>query len=300
MEKVKEETATDYNLVITRIINAPRELVFDVWTNPEHVKQWWSPKGFTNPVVDWDAKPGNALLVHMKGPDGVIYPMDGEFVEVIRPEKLVLIAGALNNEGKRMFEVLTTVTFEDEGGKTKLTMSAAPAKITPEAAPHLAGMSIGWNQSLDKLEDYVRKVYEEPFVIERTFNASAEKIWKAISDKDLMKKWYFDLKEFKPVVGFEFQFYGGPSPEKQFLHLCKITEVIIDKKLTYSWRFDGYEGNSFVTFELFPEGDKTKLRLTHAGIESFPISNPDFAKNNFAAGWTHLIGTSLKEFLENN
>lgn len=299
MEKVKDETATDYNLVITRIINAPRELVFDVWTNPEHVRQWWSPKGFTNPVVDWDAKPGNSLLVHMKGPDGVIYPMDGEFVEVIRPEKLVLIAGALNNEGKRMFEVLTTVTFEDIGGKTKLTLSASPSKITPEAAQHLAGMSIGWSQSLDKLEDYVIKVNQEPYVIERTFNASAEKIWNAITDNNLMKKWYFDLKEFKPVVGFEFRFYGGP-PEKQYLHLCKITEVIPGKKLTHSWRYDGYEGNSFVTFELFPEGDKTRLKLTHTGLETFPGSNPHFAKHNFAEGWTHIIGTSLKEFLENN
>ena len=59
-----------------------------------------------------------------------------------------------------------------------------------------------------------------------------------------------------------------------------------------------YEGNSFVTFELFPEGDKTKLKLTHKGLETFPASNPDLAKENFAAGWEQIIGTSLKEFLE--
>src|SRR6185295_6121124 len=108
---------------------------------------------------------------------------------------------------------------------------------------------------------------------------------------------YFDLPKFKPEVGLEFQFSAGKD-EKQYLHLCKITEVITGKKLTHSWRYDGYEGNSFVTFELFPEGNKTRLRLTHEGLETFPKSNPDLAKENFAEGWTSIIGTSLKEFLE--
>ena len=137
----------------------------------------------------------------------------------------------------------------------------------------------------------------EPFVIERTFNAPAEKMWKAITDKNEMKQWYFDLAEFKPEVGFEFQFYGGP-PEKQYLHLCKITEVVAGKKLTYSWRYDGYEGNSFVTFELFAEENTTRVKLTHAGLETFPKENPDLAKHNFAEGWTDIIGRSLKEFVE--
>jgi uncharacterized protein YndB with AHSA1/START domain len=136
----------------------------------------------------------------------------------------------------------------------------------------------------------------EPFVIERTYNAPVEKVWKAITDKNQMKQWYFDLAEFKPEVGFEFQFYGG-TEEKQWLHLCKVTEVVPMKKLTHSWRYEGYEGNSFVTFELFPEGNKTRLKLTHEGLETFPPL-PEFRKENFAEGWTSIIGTSLKEFLE--
>lgn len=137
----------------------------------------------------------------------------------------------------------------------------------------------------------------EPFVIERTFNAPIEKVWNAISDKNQMKKWYFDLAAFKPEVGFEFQFTGGP-PEKVYLHLCNVTEVIPGKKLTYSWRYDGYEGNSFVTFELFAEDNKTRLKLTHAGLETFPVSNPHLAKENFAMGWTEIIGTNLGKFLD--
>lgn len=137
----------------------------------------------------------------------------------------------------------------------------------------------------------------EPFVIERTYNAPVEKVWEALTDKDEMKQWYFDLAEFRPEVGFEFRFRGGPE-DRSYLHVCKITEVVPGKKLTYSWRYDGYDGNSFVTFELLPEGGKTRLKLTHAGLETFPANNADFKKENFAAGWTHITGVSLKEFVE--
>lgn len=137
----------------------------------------------------------------------------------------------------------------------------------------------------------------EPFVIERTMNAPTEKVWKAITDKDQMKQWYFDLAEFKPEVGFEFSFVGG-SEEKQYVHLCKITEVVPGKKLQYSWRYDEYPGNSFVTFELFPDGDKTRLKLTHEGLETFPTDNKDFARSSFEAGWAYIIGKSIIEFVE--
>lgn len=137
----------------------------------------------------------------------------------------------------------------------------------------------------------------EPFITERIYHAPASKVWKAISDKDDMKQWYFDLPEFRTEVGFEFQFAAG-TDEHKYLHLCKITEVVAGKKLTYSWRYDGYEGNSFVTFELFEESNTTRLKLTHEGLETFPASNPDLAKHNFATGWTQIIGTSLKEFVE--
>jgi len=139
----------------------------------------------------------------------------------------------------------------------------------------------------------------EPFVKEITLNAPASKVWKAISDKDEMKQWYFDLPEFKAEIGFEFQFYGGEE-DKLYLHLCKVTEVIPGKKLTYSWRYDGYSGISFVTFELFEEGNKTRLKLTHAGLESFPADNPDLARKNFEMGWNQIIGESLKNYLEKN
>ena len=138
---------------------------------------------------------------------------------------------------------------------------------------------------------------EGMFVIERMYNAPVSSVWRAITDKEQMKHWYFDLAEFKPEIGFEFQFYAG-SDKKKYLHLCKITNVIEEKLLTYSWRYDEYAGNSSVTFELFEEGNQTRLKLTHKGLESFATDNPDFAEQSFAEGWSYLIGKALKEFLE--
>ena len=137
----------------------------------------------------------------------------------------------------------------------------------------------------------------EPFVIERTLNAPPQKVWEAITDRDKMKQWYFDIADFRPELGFEFTFTGG-SEEKTYVHLCKVTKVDPGKTLQYSWRYQDYPGNAFVTFELFAEGDATRLKLTHEGLETFPTDNKDFARESFSAGWTHIIGTSIKEFVE--
>lgn len=137
----------------------------------------------------------------------------------------------------------------------------------------------------------------EPFVIEQIYNAPVDKVWEAITDRDKMKEWYFDLAEFRAEEGFEFRFEGGPD-DRKYLHLCKVTEVIPGKKLQYSWRYDGYEGNSFVTWELFAEGEQTRLKLTHSGLETFPASNPDLDKKNFVAGWTDIVCKSLKTYME--
>jgi len=138
----------------------------------------------------------------------------------------------------------------------------------------------------------------EPFVIERTLNAPVQKVWEAITDKEKMKQWYFDLSDFKPEIGFEFNFPGKGNEGQDYTHLCKITKVEPGKLLQYSWRYKNYAGNSFVTFELFPEGDATKLKLTHEGLETFPQDSKDFARESFAGGWTYLIGKSIKEFVE--
>jgi uncharacterized protein YndB with AHSA1/START domain len=138
---------------------------------------------------------------------------------------------------------------------------------------------------------------EAPIIIERTYNAPIDKVWKALTDKDQICQWYFNIPDFKAEPGFEFEFIGKGKDGTGYLHKCKITIVIPPFKLAHSWRYDGYEGNSLVSFELKADGDKTHLTLTHSGFESFPAIAA-FAKESFVEGWTYITGTSLKKFVE--
>jgi uncharacterized protein YndB with AHSA1/START domain len=134
-------------------------------------------------------------------------------------------------------------------------------------------------------------------VVERVLDAPIAKVWKALTDVDQMRHWYFDLKQFKPQVGFEFEFvveHEGNS----YHHLCRVTEVIPQKRIAYSWRYKGEPGNSLVTFELVGEGDKTRVKVTHTGIDTFP-KTPAYARKNFEAGWTAIL-TELEKFFGRN
>lgn len=151
------------------------------------------------------------------------------------------------------------------------------------------------------MENQLGKISEEnddsKVVIERVLDRPVEKVWKAITDREQMKKWYFDLDGFRPEKGFHFKFSGQGHTGEQYMHLCTITEIIPQKKLQYSWEYEGHPGHSLVTFELSEMGDKTKLNLTHEGLETFPQDNTDFARKSFREGWSELTGKLLPEFL---
>jgi uncharacterized protein YndB with AHSA1/START domain len=436
------------DLLLTRVFDAPRALVFAAWTDPGQLAQWWGPHGFTNPRCEWDVSPGGLIRVDMRGPDGTVYPMVGAYREIVEPERLVFTAGALDAQGELLFEIMNTVTFAEAGGKTTVTLRTEVLNQTTGAAQHLDGQAEGWSQSLERFGTFLEEVQKEgaaaaagrelvisrdfdasremlweamttpvhfvqwwgpqgfsttveemdvrpggalkfvmhgpdgtdypndcvftevvkpervgyslgggrkgapaihidtswtfdaleggrtrvtihmefrtpedrekvvkeygaieggkqtlgrlaelaaktPLVIERAFDAPVETVWRAITDNDHIQKWFFELPEFKPEPGFEFQFvveHDGTT----FDHRCRVTEVIPGKKLSYTWRYEGYEGDSLVTFELFPEEGKTRLRLTHEGLHTFP-KTPAYARTNFLRGWTSLIGTDLKE-----
>jgi uncharacterized protein YndB with AHSA1/START domain len=136
----------------------------------------------------------------------------------------------------------------------------------------------------------------ETVVVQRTLNAPVAKVWQALTDVDQMREWYFDLNEFKPEVGFEFEFVVEHEGNK-YHHLCRITDVVPEKKIAYTWRYNGEPGDSLVAFELLGQGEKTRVTVTHTGIETFP-KTPAYERKNFEAGWTAIIGTELKQFVE--
>lgn len=145
-------------LTLTRVFNAPRELVFDVWTDPKHLAQWWGPDCFTNPVCRVDARPGGELYIVMRSPDGQDYPMKGVFQELRRPVRLSFTNRALDGNGVELLEGITTVSFEAEGGKTRVTVHTVMRAKIPQAAAALAGMEPGWNQTLDGLDTYLGEI----------------------------------------------------------------------------------------------------------------------------------------------
>lgn len=139
----------------------------------------------------------------------------------------------------------------------------------------------------------------KPLVVERTYNAAIEKVWKGITDRDQMKEWYFDIREFRPEKGFKFSFTGGDD-KVQYLHDCEVLVADPPNKLSYSWTYPEHNnGYSVVTFELFREGEqKTRVKLSHEGLDSFPNDDPNFAVASFTGGWNAIIGESLKNYVE--
>jgi len=156
-ESAKASPFAERELVIIRVFDAPRERVFKAWTDANLLAQWWGPKGFTNPVCEVDPKPGGALRIVMRAPDGAEYPMKGVFREIVPPSRLVFTNIAVDKDGHPIIEGLTTVTFADEGGKTKLTLQTRGVAVVDYAAAYLQGMEAGWAQSLEKLEALVRR-----------------------------------------------------------------------------------------------------------------------------------------------
>lgn len=285
-----ESASAGREMLISRVFDAPRELVWDAWTDGSHVGNWWGPNGFTTTTHARDFRPGGAWRFTMHGPDGTDYPNEIVYAEIARPERLAYAHG--RGDGQPA-EFDTTVTFADEGGKTRVTLRAVFASVERFEAAMKFGAVEGGNQTMAR---FAAHLVRAPVVVERTFAASVDRVWQAITDKDQMKRWYFDLKEFRPEPGFAFDFtveHGGA----RYVHLCRITEVIPRKKLAYTWRYEGHPGDSLVTFELQAEGGRTRLRLTHEGLETFPTLAA-FAKGNFLEGWTELLGSSLPKFLE--
>ena len=131
------------------------------------------------------------------------------------------------------------------------------------------------------------------------YNAPVDVIWKALTDKDELKKWYFELDEFRPEVGFEFRFEGTGRTGEKYMHICVVTEVIPLKKMQYSWRYENWAGNSTVTFELEARGDRTQVTLIHDGVSSFTPDQPDFTQESFSEGWKSILRQNLSAYLGN-
>lgn len=151
------ENFGEASVEIVRVFDAPRALVWQAWTDPTMMAQWFGPRQFTSSVPELEARVGGKLRIVMHGPDGNDYPMKGVFLEVVAPERLVFSNIALDHDGNHLLEGKTTVTLTEQGGKTTLTVKSHAVGRVPIAPQMLAGMNAGWNQSIDKLGELVAR-----------------------------------------------------------------------------------------------------------------------------------------------
>lgn len=139
-------------IVIARLFSAPRAMVYRAWTDPVQFAKWWGPDGYEISVCEFDVRPGGALKIDMSGAGGWLMRMDGQFIEVVENEKLKFTTTAFNDEnGIPSHEHINSVSFGDENGQTKVLLTVEVVKV-PEGAAATEGLSQGWRQSFDKLE----------------------------------------------------------------------------------------------------------------------------------------------------
>jgi uncharacterized protein YndB with AHSA1/START domain len=271
-----------HEIKISRLIDAPRERVFDAWTNPSSLNAWWGPQGFTNTTESIDVRPGGVWQFVMHSPDGTDYPNRITFEEIVRPERITYLHG--EDEGKpRDFN--TTVTFEDAGGRTLLTMNMvfANEKLRHEALGF--GAIEGGHSTIDKLTEFVAAAGGQPsLVISRIFHAPVERVWRAWTETEQIKQWWGPEHFTAPVAKIDFReggkyHYAMRDPDgNDYWSTGKFVEIVPHQRIVYTDSFADAEGNvipattfgmgddypdvttATVTFEDIGEG-RTRLTL---------------------------------------
>ena len=285
-----------------RMLDHPVPQVWQALTQPEQLAQWLAPASIA-------PGPGGSITLQLTGGT-----MGGK---ITRWKENVLLEYAWHNGSTVRWEL-----FNEGQERTRLLFTHCHIMER-----QLADAAKGWHYHLDMLaltlagkkgpahpveiwDDITREAtlrYKaaldkprqaaDPFVIERVYNAPVSRVWQALTNKEELKNWCFDIAEFEPEEDYEFTF-SGENENRVFIHFCRITEVVDQRRLSYSWRYENVNGVSHVTWELFPEGGKTRLRLTHEGLEKFAHAGPDFVRSNFVGGWGYYFDKALPSWLE--
>lgn len=189
MTSSTEHNTADREIVTTRLINAPRELVWEAWTNPARLAVWWGPRGFTTTTHTMDFRVGGRWRYTMHGPDGTDYPNLVAYREIVKPERIVY-----NHSGEDEFSDIrfhSTVTFETQGAKTKVTLRAVfPTQEERDRVSEKSGAVEGGKQTLERLDEHTAIMAGPVLEITRLLNAPRELVWKAWTEKDRLAQWW--------------------------------------------------------------------------------------------------------------
>lgn len=318
-EKSEVIAGTDREMVITRLINAPRELLWEAWTDPARLAVWWGPRGFRTTTHTMDFRVGGIWRYTMHGPDGTDYPNLIAFREIEKPERVVYDHSGEGELDDTKFH--TTVTFETQGTKTKVTMRAIfPTKEERDHVIEKFGALEGGKQTLERLDEQAAIMVGPELVIERMCNAPQAQVWKAWTEAGPLAQWWgpkgFALGvaslDVKPGGTFLYSMRssGGQEMWGKFVY----RDVISPERLVYVSSFSDPEGNvtrapfggDFTHWPLeilnhltlSESGGKTKLVLRSAPINASDEERATFVavQKNVQAGFAATF-EQLEEYL---
>ncbi len=311
---------SDREIVFTRILHASRELVWQAWTDPKHVVNWWGPRGFTTTSKKMDFRVGGAWEHVMHGPDGANYPNKSIFKEIIPLERITYSHGGGREEGPGA-SFTATWTFETvEGDKTRLTGRLVfPSAGARDFVAKEFGAIEGGQQTLERASEYVASLQVQPFIITREFNAPRDLMWKAWTEGDRFVQWFgpkgvrISLVKFDPRPGgtthYRMEMPGG----KEVWGKAVYREVVPPEKLVWINSFSDQQGGitrhpltsdrwplQMLTVITFAENaGKTTVTINWLPYESDEDERQVFANNlpNMNMGWSgtlEQLGTYLK------
>ena len=262
--RAKTTSDTDNDIVVSRLINAPRELVYKACTIPEQMAQWWGPFGFTNPVCELDVRVGGKWRVEQKGPDGNIYKFGGVYKELI---KNVRIVWTFKFEGVPASESLGILEFEDKNGKTLVTVTTRLKTIEEKEGMMKYGAKMGTEQSYERLENFLlgNPTINREMNITRVINAPRELVFEAFTKPEHIKEWWgprgftntINKMEFKNGGEWDLVMHGPDG--KDFPNTHYFTEIIPNEKIVMR---HATNPKFQLTFSFIPQGDdKTMLNV---------------------------------------
>jgi uncharacterized protein YndB with AHSA1/START domain len=303
----------DREIVVTRVVNAPRELVWNAWTDPKQVVKWWGPKGFTTTIHEMEVKPGGVWRHTMHGPDGTDYPNYSVFIEVVKPERIVYSHGGHKEDGpSARFE--STWTFEALGDQTRITMRGVfPSAAERDRVVKEFHAIEGGKQTLSKLEEYVMRASRKPgegpnamqreIVIERVFDAPWERVFNAWIDPKHLSRWFgpkiftIPVCETDARVGGAWHIVMRSRDGQEFPCGGVYHEIVVPERLVFTNNAVDHEGYPVInglTTVVFAELDgKTKLTLRTRGTAMV-----DYAAaylKGMEAGWTQSLEKLAEE-----
>ena len=296
-------------LVLSRTFPAPRELVFKAWSSAEHIKRWFCPEGCSVPEAEVDFRPGGVFAVCMRMPTGEDHWSRGTYDEISPPDRLAF-SGAVIVDGEAKFTVYTTVTFEDDGVGTRMTVRQDYDIHDPAFLFAIEGATEGWRTTLDKLDREVsrivavqhRTVTHATFSLERIYDAAPALVFRALSDKAAKARW-FEGGDGWTVVEREMDVRpGGRERLKGRWASGMVTtfdavyfDVVANQRLVYGYEMrldDRKISVSLATVELAPAGKGTRFTITEQG--AFLDGYDDAGKREHGTGLLlDRLGASL-------